>query len=156
MDMVLEPTPEHVRRGEAIQAQLAAVGIKLDLKPMELAKGVQSFFRAKEVMAANYRWTGRPDPDQTLRGKYHSTGFYNPGGYKVPRLEELMDQAKATYRVEERRRLYQQLGEVIQREAVDVPLYFAYSLEAMSVAVQGYQPNLLGKPMFRGVWLQPK
>ena len=32
----------------------------------------------------------------------------------------------------------------------------AYSLEAMSTTVQGYQPNLLGKPVFRGVWLQAK
>ena len=94
MDMVLEPTPEHVRRGEVIQAQLGAVGIKVDLKPMDLAKGVQAFFRSKELMAANYRWTGRPDPDQTVRGMFHSTGFYNPGGLKVPRVEELMDRAR--------------------------------------------------------------
>jgi peptide/nickel transport system permease protein/peptide/nickel transport system substrate-binding protein len=140
--------PEHVRRAEAVQAQLAAVGIKLDLKPMELARACRAF-RAKDVMAANYRWTGRPDPDQTLRGKYHSTGFFNPGGYKVPRLEELLDQAKATYRLEDRRRLYQQIDEIVQQEALDVPFYYAHALEAMSASVQGYQPNLLGKPVFR-------
>ena len=156
MDMVLEPTPEHVRRGELIQAQLGAVGIKVDLKPMDLAKGVQAFFRSKEMMAANYRWTGRPDPDQSVRGMFHSTGFYNPGGLKVPRVEELMDQAKATYKIDERRKIYQQIDEVVQQEAIDTPLYFAYSLEAMSPTVQGYVPNLLGKPMFRGVWLQSK
>jgi len=156
MDMVLEPTPEHVRRAEMIQAQLGGVGIKVDLKPMDLTKGVQAFFRSKEMMAANYRWTGRPDPDQSVRGMFHSTGFYNPGGLKVPRVEELMDQARATYKVEERRRLYQQISEVVQQEAIDTPLYFAYSLEAMSTSVQGYQPNLLGKPVFRGVWLQAK
>ena len=123
---------------------------------MDLAKGVQAFFRGKELMAANYRWTGRPDPDQTVRGMFHSTGFYNPGGLKVPRVEELMDQGKATYKQDERRRFYQQIDEVVQQEAIDTPLYVAYSLEAMSTAVQGYQPNLLGKPMFRGVWLQAK
>ncbi len=156
MDMVLEPTPEHVRRAEAIQAQWGAVGIKVDLKPMDLAKGVQSFFRGKELMAANYRWTGRPDPDQSVRGMFHSTGFYNPGGHKVARIEELMDQAKATYRQEDRRRIYQQLSEAIQQEAMDTGIYVAYSLEAMSAGLQGYQPNFLGKPMFRGVWLQGK
>jgi ABC-type transport system substrate-binding protein len=156
MDMVLEPTPEHVRRGEVIQAQLGAVGIKVDLKPMDLAKGVQAFFRSTELMAANYRWTGRPDPDQTVRGMFHSTGFYNPGGLKVPRVEELMDQAKATYKQDERRRFYQQIDEVVQQEAIDTPIYVANSLEAMSTSVQGYQPNLLGKPVFRGVWLQAK
>ena len=156
MDMVLEPTPEHVRRAEAIQAQWGAVGIKVDLKPMDLAKGVQSFFRAKELMAGNYRWTGRPDPDQTVRGMFHSTGFYNPGGLKIARIEELMDQAKATYRLEDRRRIYQQLSEVIQQEAMDTGIYVAYSLEAMSTTLQGYQPNFLGKPMFRGAWLQGK
>jgi len=156
MDMVLEPTPEHVRRAEAIQAQWGAVGIKVELKPMELAKGVQAFFRGKEVMAANYRWTGRPDPDQSVRGMFHSTGFYNPGGLKVARVEELMDQGKATYKQDERRRVYQQIGEVVQQEAMDIAIYFASSLEAMSVSVQGYQQNFLGKPMFRGVWLQGK
>jgi ABC-type transport system substrate-binding protein len=87
---------------------------------------------------------------------FHGTGFYNPGGFKVPRVEELMDQARTTYKVEERRRLYQQISEVVQQEAIDTPLYFAYSLEAMSTSVPGYQPNLLGKPVFRGVWLQAK
>jgi len=153
-DMVLEPAPEHVRRAEAIQAQLAAVGIKVDLKPMELAKGVQGYFRAKEFMAANYRWTGRPDPDQSLRGMFHSTGFYNPGKYQVARLEELMDQAKSVYKLEERRALYQKIDEIIQQEAVDVPLYVAPVLEGMSTNVEGYQSNLLGKPAFRGVWLR--
>jgi len=141
------------RNLRAIEGRL---GIKVDLKPMDLAKGVQSFFRGKELMAANYRWTGRPDPDQSVRGMFHSTGFYNPGGYKVPRIEELMDQAKATYRLEDRRRLYQQLSEVVQQEAMDTGIYAAYSLEAMSVSLQGYQPNFLGKPMFRGAWLQAK
>jgi ABC-type transport system substrate-binding protein len=154
-DMVVEPAPEHVRRAEAIQAQLAAVGIKVDIKPMELAKGVQSFFRGQELSAANYRWTGRPDPDQTVRGMFHSTGFYNPGHYKVARLDELMDQAKSVYRMEERRPLYWQIDELVQQEAVDIPLFYAAALEAMSASVQGYQPNLLGKPIFRGVWLQP-
>jgi peptide/nickel transport system substrate-binding protein len=154
-DMVLEPAPEHVRRAEAIQAQLAAVGIKVDLKPMELAKGVQGYFRGQEFMAANFRWTGRPDPDQSVRGMFHSTGFYNPGRYQVARLEELMDQAKSVYKLEERRPLYQKIDEIIQQEAVDVPLYVAPVLEAVSTNVEGYQPNLLGKPAFRGVWLRP-
>ena len=154
-DMVLEPAPEHVRRAEAIQAQLAAVGIKVDLKPMELAKGVQGYFRGQEFMAANYRWTGRPDPDQSVRGMFHSTGFYNPGKLQVARLDELMDQAKSVYKLEERRALYQKIDEIIQQEAVDVPLYVAPVLEAMSTNVEGYQPNLLGKPAFRGVWLRP-
>ena len=154
-DMVVEPAPEHVRRAEAIQAQLAAVGIKVDLKPMELAKGVQGYFRGQEFMAANYRWTGRPDPDQSVRGMFHSAGFYNPGKYQVARLEELMDQAKSVYKLEERRALYQKIDEIIQQEAVDVPLYVAPVLEAMSTNVEGYQSNLLGKPAFRGVWLRP-
>ena len=87
---------------------------------------------------------------------FHSTGFYNPGGLKIARIEELMDQAKATYRLEDRRRIYQQLGEAVQQEAMDTGIYVAYSLEAMNTTLQGYQPNFLGKPMFRGAWLQGK
>ena len=59
---------------------------------MELVKGVGAFFRNKEVAAANYRWTGRPDPDQTARGMFHSTAFYNPGKWKHAGLEELLEQ----------------------------------------------------------------
>jgi peptide/nickel transport system substrate-binding protein len=153
-DMVVEPAPEHVRRAEAIQAQLAEVGIRVEIKPVELVKGVASFFRNKEVAASNTRWTGRPDPDQTVRGLFHSTGFYNPGAFKSERLEQLMDRAVATWNLEERKKLYGQIEEVIQQEAIDVGLFYAQALEAGSTAVQGYQQNLLGKPMFRGVWLQ--
>jgi ABC-type transport system substrate-binding protein len=152
-DMVLEAAPEHVRRAEVIQAQLAQVGIKVDLKPMELVKGVSMIFRSKEVMAANFRWTGRPDPDQTVRGMFHNSGFYNPGKYQNARLEALMDQAVSTYKLDERRKLYAQIDEILREEAIDTGLFFAPALEASTAAVQGYQPNLLGKPMFRGVWL---
>jgi len=61
----------------------------------------------------------------------------------------------SVYKLEERRALYQKIDEIIQQEAVDVPLYVAPVLEAMSTNVEGYQPNLLGKPAFRGVWLRP-
>jgi peptide/nickel transport system substrate-binding protein len=152
-DMVLESAPEHVRRAEAIQAQLAQAGIKVDLKPVELVKGVTMIFRSKEVAAANFRWTGRPDPDQTIRGMFHSTGFFNPGQYRNARLEELMDQAVATYKIDERKKLYAQIEEIVHQEALDPGLFLVPALEASTAAVQGYQPTLLGKPMFRGVWL---
>jgi len=152
-DMVLEAAPEHVRRAEAVQAQLAQVGIRVNLQPMELVKGFNLFFRSKEVAAVNFRWTGRPDPDQTVRGLFHSTGFYNPGGWKHARLEELMDQAAASYRIDDRRKIYAQIDEIIQQEAIDIGFFFAPALEAGTTAVQGYQQNLLGKPNFRGVWL---
>jgi peptide/nickel transport system substrate-binding protein len=152
-DMTVEPAPEHVRRAEAIQGQLAQVGITLELKPLELVRGVNAFFRTREVAASNTRWTGRPDPDQTLRGLFHSTGFFNPGRFKSARLEELMDQAAATYKLEERRRIYWRIDELLQQEAIDIGLFFAPALEASTAAVQGYRQNMLGKPMFRGVWL---
>ena len=46
----------------------------------------------------------RSRPDRA-RACSTAPGFYNPGGLKVPRVEELMDQAKATYKQEERRPL---------------------------------------------------
>ena len=154
MDMVVEAAPEHVRRAEAMQAQLGRVGIKVDVKPMELVKGVNMMFRTKEVMAANYRWTGRPDPDQTVRGMFHSAGFFNPGAYKNEKLEALMDQAASSYKIDDRKKVYAQLNQLLQEDALDPgAMFFAAALEASSSTVQGYQPNLLGKPMFRGVWL---
>jgi peptide/nickel transport system permease protein/peptide/nickel transport system substrate-binding protein len=65
-----------------------------------------------------------------------------------------MDQAAASYKLEDRRKLYAQIDELVQQEAVDVGLFFAPALEASAAAVEGYQQNLLGKPVFRGVWLQ--
>jgi len=153
MDMLVEAAPEHVRRAEAVQAQLGQAGIKVDIKPVELVKGVTMFFRTKEAMSTNFRWTGRPDPDQTLRGMFHSTGFYNPGQHKNEKLEALMDQAASSYKVEDRKRVYAQIDQLLHDEALDPGLFFAPALEASSSTVQGYQPNLLGKPIFRGVWL---
>jgi peptide/nickel transport system substrate-binding protein len=152
-DMGVEAAPEHVRRAEAIQAQLAQAGIRVELKPMELVKGFNLFFRTKELAAVNYRWTGRPDPDQTVRGLFHSTGFYNPGKLQNAKLEALMDQAAASYKIEDRKKIYWQIDELIQQEALDIAFFFAPALEASTTAVQGYQQNLLGKPLFRGVWL---
>ena len=106
------------------------------------------------MSSANFRWTGRPDPDQSLRGMFHSTGFWNTGPLKVPKLEELLDAASSTYKLDERKKLYAHIAQVIQEEALDPGgLFFAPALEASTNTVQGYQPNLLGKPIFRNVWL---
>ena len=131
---------------DRVHTLLHITGLVHDQHPLELGH------RAIEIPRARERVGEEPErPEVERRQK-----FQEDQQKKREQTYELMDQGKATYKQDERRRFYQQIDEVVQQEAIDTPLYVASSLEAMSTSVQGYQPNLLGKPVFRGVWLQAK
>ena len=67
MDMLVEAAPGNTCAApeEPSERSSEQAGIKVDIKPVELVKGVTMFFRTKEAMATNFRWTGRPDPDRS-------------------------------------------------------------------------------------------
>ncbi|PWA09464.1 ABC transporter substrate-binding protein [Pueribacillus theae] len=141
------------RIAEAIKSQLAEIGINVDLQAMELQAAVSNYFNEKEVPMFLSSWTGRPDPQITIKNLFASDSFYNAGGHSTDEIEKLISQAAGIYEQEERAKLY---GEISQKalleEAIMIPLFFEPRTSAMNQSIKGFEPNLLGKPILSTVW----
>lgn len=143
--VVTQSSATEVRRNEIIQSQLAEVGIDMEIVPMDLNQGVQQYFEAQAFQAAQYAWSGRPDPGQTYYRLFAKESYQNPAKVELPGVEALLKQAVATDDLKERAEIYAQINEIVIEEAPYVPLYFPERVTAYSDSVSGFEPNLLGK-----------
>ena len=81
--------------------------------------------------------------------------YYNGGRAPVPpELEAAIKASRASEDVEVRRKAFATVQRLVMENALVVPLAFQYELVAMNKRVQGYRPNLLGKPKYDDVWLE--
>lgn len=134
---------------EALKSQLAEVGIELDLQSMELQAAVANHFTEKESHAILAAWTGSPDPHIAIKGLFSKDSFYNAGDYSTDEIEQLITDAIAVSDQSERSKLYGEISEAaILDEALTIPLFLSPINVGLNEKVKGFDPNLLGKPMF--------
>ena len=108
--MVPSPTV-YTQLGEAVQAQLAEVGITLNIQMTEPAQLGQAMYIDKTAAFALLYTNGSIDPANTVGSRFASTGFFNAGKYSTPHLEDLYQQALATTDDEARTDVMQQISD---------------------------------------------
>lgn len=109
-----------------IQQDLRAAGIELDVRSYEFAT------LSKDVAGGNFQlvtlqWVGISDPDM-LRRVFHSkqmppSGF-NRGFYSNPEVDRLIDEASATTDDAARKRLYQEVQQLVAQDAPYISLWY--------------------------------
>jgi peptide/nickel transport system substrate-binding protein len=116
---MLDPVP----MGTAIQADLAAVGLNVEIKTYEwntfLAE-VNPGLEGKGDMAQMAWMTSDPDtlPFLTLRSAaFPDQGGFNSSYYSNPEVDELLDRARISTDREERGELYRQVQAVVNEDA---------------------------------------
>lgn len=143
------------RIAETLKSQLSEIGIELNLQSMELQAAVSNYFNEKEVPVFLSSWTGRPDPQMTVNYLFESDSFYNAGGHTTKEIENLISKAAGIYDQDERAELYKQISQkAVLEEAIMIPLFFELRTDAMNQSLKGYEPNMLGKPIFSTTWIE--
>lgn len=143
------------RLAEAIKNQLQEIGITVELQAMEITAASGSFFAEKQEPAALSQWTGRPDAQMTMNNLFSKDSFFNTGSYENPEIESLLEEAGATYEQEERAELYHQISQKgLLEEGMLIPVLFFPQVAVMNENIQGYEANLLGKPLFAELQLK--
>jgi peptide/nickel transport system substrate-binding protein len=151
-DIIVVPSPAAYQLlGEAVQAQLAEVGIDLNVQITEPAQLGPAMYVDKTAMFALLYTNGSIDPANTVGTRFSADGFFNAGGYSTPRLEELYQQSLATTDEAERTVVMQDISREVVEQVLDMPLFFAREPEAISDRVVGYESWVTGRPEFRGV-----
>lgn len=116
---MLDPVP----MGTAIQADLAAVGLNVEIETYEwntfLAE-VNPGLEGKADMAEMAWMTSDPDtlPFLTLRTEaFPDQGGFNSGYYSNPEVDALLEQARTSTDHDERAGLYKQMQEIVYEDA---------------------------------------
>ncbi|MBI3454507.1 MAG: ABC transporter substrate-binding protein [Candidatus Rokubacteria bacterium] len=117
------PSGGEVQRqvGLLLQSNLAAIGIKLNLKEMPWAQIVQAASSAETNpdLAAIYDTLKYPHPDSHTYGMYHPSawGSYRTiSRYKSDEVTRLLDQARATVERDPQLSLYKRTQELVVRD----------------------------------------
>lgn len=149
--LALTQDPNWIRVGEILKAQWAEIGVTIDISPVENTQGSTDHFADGKTVAWMANWTGRPDPSQTFLSLFGKEGYFNAGRVDFPGLQAAVDAANAATEQDDRAAAFKEAAAVVYDQVPAIPLVFADLLVGMSNKVEGYQPNLLGKPKFIGI-----
>jgi len=121
-------TSEQYRLQAAVlQAQLAEVGIAMEIRSHELATLFTDIIRGNfQMYTLVFSAGAAADPD-ILRRIFHSTetppGGFNRGHYANPEVDRFLDLATAATTMDERRRYYVEAQRLIAADAPIIPLW---------------------------------
>jgi peptide/nickel transport system substrate-binding protein len=110
--------------GEAIQGQLAAVGIKLNIVSPEFGAYLAALNKGKVPMFLSGKGSPTGDMDFTQALMNASKGKMNYFHYDNPEVDRLIQQQRTTVDAKERHRLLTQLQTKIYQEEPHITLYY--------------------------------
>jgi peptide/nickel transport system substrate-binding protein len=136
---------------QLLQEQFAAVGIKVTLQPVAASEWYARVVDGTTNMTPT-RWTQRADPDGLLSILFDSKGFANTMKYQNEKVDALLAQARTTYDMPTRKRLYAEAQQQIINDLPIVPLIFGAEYGALRNNVRGFEwiPDQI--PRFRDLW----
>jgi peptide/nickel transport system substrate-binding protein len=134
------------------------VGIKADVRMVEWATLLKEHVRKRNFDALVLGWGLGLDPDRF--SFFHSSKMrpedFNVASYANPEVDTLLEQGRATCRIEERARAYHRVHELL---ADDLPVLFLYhrdSLPVVSSRIRGIKPAAAGIKYNFQEWFVPR
>ncbi len=149
------PQPDRV--AQAIQANLAAVGIQADIVQWEWGTYLDKIFNGEHTMAL-LGWTSDSgDPDNILYVLLSKQAATKPAQniafYRNAELQDLLVEARRSVNHEHRVRLYHAAQQIVHRDAPWVPLVHTTQTIAFRRQVQGYTLHPTGIMRFHPVYI---
>jgi peptide/nickel transport system substrate-binding protein len=138
------PTGNRVREqtGVVVEQNLKAVGLNVTIQQFDLATTVRKLL-AGELELAIVGNAENVDPDLTRRFATSAiTGGVN-AGYSNPRVDELLKQGLAETSFEARKKIYDEVQQIINEDVPVIPLYRPDAIGARNRRIIGarYTPN---------------
>jgi peptide/nickel transport system substrate-binding protein len=140
---------------EIIQAQLRDIGVRMDITVIgsgfiDIVSATDSPYNSS--LLATYS----PDPGLILFRVFHSSnmGSSNWAFFSTDELDALLQAGLETADAAERLAIYTEVQEILQDNAVVIPLYANVNVFGLNQDVQGFRFNAYGHPELQGVWLQ--
>jgi peptide/nickel transport system substrate-binding protein len=138
VDMMVPKGAENEAVAQVLQSMAAEAGIDLKIRLIEFATSFKQA-QAGEFQAFLIGWSGRIDPDGNSYVFLHSGAPQNDGGYTNPEADKLMEDARLTSDVAQRRAIYEKLTKIILNDEPIIYLYHRKLLFAHTKKLEGYR-----------------
>lgn len=143
-----------VQRQEILIDQLGKVGIRAKFATASVADSTAQFMGEQRGDVYLGAFTGRPDPSQVFSRLFDVKSYLNPAHVDIaPGRAELQLLTQSTSDMEKRKQAFFDLQVVISDNALCLPITVQYDVTALVEKVEGFRPNLTGKPKFEPVFL---
>ncbi|WP_339732934.1 ABC transporter substrate-binding protein [uncultured Pseudomonas sp.] len=153
---VLNPNPS--LGAQLLQADLAKVGIKAEIRVIEWGELIRRA-KAGEHDLLFMGWAGdNGDPDNFLTPQFACASLesgLNFARYCNPQLDKLIADGKSTSDQAQRSRIYKEAQQIIQQQALWLPLAHPTAYALTRKQVEGYQVSPFGRQDFSKVRLAP-
>lgn len=130
----LPPPPYARRSGEIIAAQLAQIGVRVSIEPIEFAQWLEQVFRGKNFDLTIISHTEPLDITIYARDDYYF-------GYRNPEFKDLIARIGRTLDEAERNKLYGEAQRLLARDAVNVFLFQLPKIGVWNASLQGMWEN---------------
>ncbi len=136
--MVTNEFPETVDAAQVIAAQLAEVGIEVEIRTLDFSTWLdeQGNGNFDSFMLG---WLGNIDPDDFYYAQHHSEGGFNFHGYNNPETDELLDAGRQETDEAARKDIYDQAAQLIVDDASYIYFYNPDIINAWAPNVSGYE-----------------
>ena len=151
-DIMTLNIPIYAQVSEAVQSQLAAVGVTTSIQQVPSVS--QTFYADQVGDSAIVPSFGSLDPALLVQTLYSDASFSNPGRHSTPDVMGLLNQALTTTDPDVRAPMLKDLTTAVTEEALDVVLYFPDTNLAYSDDVVGFQNWITARLEFRGVGMK--
>jgi peptide/nickel transport system substrate-binding protein len=138
--MIIDTEAVQLRLGQVIQAMAKEAGFAVKLQPTEFTSALDKTDQG-QYDAFVIGWSGRVDPDGNIYQFTAKTGSLNIGSYSIPKLDNALDQARATNDRAKREQLYKQAVGIIRS---DRPLIYLFHEKYLA----GAGKNVVGMKVF--------
>ncbi|MSQ41885.1 MAG: peptide ABC transporter substrate-binding protein [Dehalococcoidia bacterium] len=155
LELVTNADPAREALARAVAAQLGEHGARVTVVSVGAAELIARRLEPRDYQLALFGWDTEVDPDPY--GAWHSSQIPAPGrnvaGYRDALADLLLEGARVTLDVDERRELYRRLSERFVEHAPSVVLLYPARVYVHPAALTGLTDGLLFAPAdrFRGV-----
>jgi peptide/nickel transport system substrate-binding protein len=136
--MLASNNPDTLRLSQAIQSMAKEGGFDLKIQPVEYTSLLDQQDRG-DFNLLQLGWSGRIDPDGNIANFVGTGGSQNVSGYNNPKVDALLDQARQSQDLKQRRALYAQVVAILHKDDPLIYLYRQSNLTGVSDAVKGVQ-----------------
>jgi peptide/nickel transport system substrate-binding protein len=140
-----------------IQWRLAKIGIKVDIRALEWSTFVNEFIDKRRFEAVMLGWQIGLDPDQY--DIWHSSKTkekeFNFVSYNNPEVDELLEKGRRTFSIEERKKAYFRIQEILAEELPYIFLYVPDATPIVHARFKGIKPSPIGISYNQPTWYVP-
>ncbi len=140
-----------------IQWRLAKIGIKVEIRALEWSAFINNFIDKKRFEAVLLGWNIGLDPDQY--DIWHSSKTkekeFNFISYNNPEVDALLEKGRRTFDIEERKKSYYRMQEILADELPYIFLYVPDATPIVHARFKGIKPSPIGISYNLPKWYVP-